>query len=823
MAPDLFRIETDQTELNWSGGESPLDEQAKLPEGRLAVFAKKDQTIKVWREAVPPEAAENRDITVGPRLYEQITYTFLLLNKANRRVELRHRDPTITHALSPSPDGSLLHGTINFGSQIGRSRFEVYVAGKPEFEFEVEVFPSKLDYASDYNAIVADVQDILAALVLEYLRSTFKLGLATHSKTTTRLEWILLLRHVVDDLERGLRYVERHPHHGLTRERALTRIEKLRRPDATILKLIVQGKGKGPKSRTASGLELHSALPERRARTTLNTPEHRWLASQLTRIRRTLAQIHLSERKRDSMDRNVRVSQPRIIEEIAALENRIAVLQTLDPIAQAEGLAPAGFTSLTLQAQPGYREAYRACLILLLGLRVNGGPVGLSVKDIHVLYEYWCYLALVRLIAEITGERLPARRLLSHEQDGLRVQLKRGNRQTVKFSTNKDRSLELAYNPLFRGRGFILPQQPDIVLTFRDREWPTMRLVLDAKYRINSEATYVKHSPGPPDTAIDVLHRYRDAILEETGAEGPRSETFKRNVVEGVALFPFADVNDEFRESRFWTSLERLGIGAIPFLPSEMRYLEEWLRAVLKRGGWSTAERVIPYLSHEQLRTWQEAEKEAVLIGVLRQEAKEHLDWIKQQRVYYTPRTSQPRQLVSRWVAIYSPASLRSPGAVTHLGKVENMTLKKRGDIDTPWTTQRNPDDEQVVYQLGEVQELPKRIENRGPAGLGERFSNNRWTSRLAIDRASELRELFLETSREWRLYEQLRVAGVDFTLHPGAAKVQDKDEPFGRTWFVTKRREVQYRGEGGFLIRTAGMREEWESDLAKVVERMSS
>lgn len=826
---DIFRIETDKTYLNWSGKasiETPSD--SFLPFGRLAVFPKRVQSledVKTWRN-VSPVLPRDTNVQIGPRLYEETSYTLFLRGAEGDQVELRHRDPTILKGLTTSDDGRIVHGTINFRSQIGRSRFTVLVAGKSEYEFEIEVFPSKLDYASDYDALLVDVQDILTALVLEYLKSTFKVGLTTPSATSTKLEWIMLLRHLIDDLERGLRYIERHPHHSLTRERLPTRVERVRRPDATIFKNIVQGKGTGPRSKMASGHVVRTKLPERRARVTLDTSEHRWLASQLSRIRRRLAEIHLLEQKRVTGKWEQTLRRSRALEEIATLENRIAVLQGLEPIAQAEGLAPPGFTSLTLQASPGYREAFRACLMLNLGLRVNGGPVGLSIKDIHLLYEYWCYLTLVRLLAKITGERLPASRLFSVEQNGLRVELKRGQRQTVVFSGKGNRILELTYNHSFSGGAFIHAQKPDVVLTFRDPEWPTMRLVLDAKYRIETNPEYVTQfgSPGPPVDSINALHRYRDAILEQTNSEGPRSETMKRSVVEGVALFPFADSLDQFSKSHLWSSLERLGIGAIPLLPNETRYVEEWLRAVLQRGGWSTAERSIPYLSHEVLRTWRQAAKEAVLIGVLRPNAKEHLEWIKRERRYYAPLTPhQSRQLVSRWVAIYSPALLRSRGAVTHVASVEQIEVTPRSKIETPWASMWGPDQLHVVYQLGNLLELDKPIENSGPPGLGERFSNNRWTSRLGLLRATVLRELLLETEPEWRLYEQLRVAGVEFNLNPGPAKLQDEDDPIGRTWFVTERLQVQYRGSAGFLVKTDTLPDEYYADLTKTLSRIVS
>jgi predicted component of viral defense system (DUF524 family) len=815
---DIFRIETDRTNLSLS--ESLQSEYANPGQaaGRLAIVPSNQtaRKIKIWRSGLPSEAGGKVDVEVGPCLYEETSYSLLLASGSKRPVELRHRDPEILQNLHSSTDGSIVHYTIDFKNQIGRSRFSVCVDGEIEYDFEVEVFSTKLDYAANYTVLLADIQEILTGLVLEYLRSTFQLGFASDSNSPSRLEWILLLRHVVDDLERGLRYVEKHPHHGLIRERVSTRVEKLRRPDATIAKMIRQGKGQGPKTRTASGLLVNSKLPEQRARTTLDTPEHRWLAYQLTRIRRILAEIHLAEIK-NSTSHDAR--QSRVLEELENLENRIARLRSIEPIAHARGFPPPGFTSLTLQARPGYREAYRACLVLLQGLSVDGGPVKLVLKDTGRLYEYWCYLALLRLLAKITGERIPVQEMFSVQKNGLRVRLKRGTTHTVRFS-NGDRSLELTYNPRYKGRAFLFPQ-PDVVLTLHDSQRPTLRLAFDAKYRIDPSAGYVKQfgSPGPPTEAMNVLYRYQVAMLHQTGFQGTRSETLDH--LRCVALFPYADLEDRFHNSQFWTSLEQIGIGAIPFLPAETRYFEDWLRTLLQRAGWSTTEKRIPYLSLEQERAWQQAEKESVLIATLRRDADEHLKWVKQKRCYYTPFTrTQPRQLVARWIAIYSPASIRTPGAIAHLGEVENFEFRKRHEIDTPWSPHRNSDETQVVYHLRDVRELERPIENRGPQGLNKRFSNNRWTSHLGIMRANELRELLMETSAEWKLHGELRMAHADFTLKAGSARLRDENVSGGRMWFVKPGLQVQYRDAAGFLIRKPGMRDEYLSEINEVVKR---
>src|ERR1051326_7682849 len=233
-------METEQTQLSWSLPSSEVTDISGPPEGRLKVTrtARSLSNIEIRREGVPDEISSNLKLEVGPRLYEETPYNLLLRGKANQRVELRHRDPVIVQTLHHSNDGNILHGSINFRSQIGRSPFSVFVDGKPEYDFEVEVFPSKLDYAADYDALVADIQDMLPGLVLEYLRSTFKSGFATDTENASRLEWVFLLRHVIDDLEQGLRYIEKHPHHDLIGKRVATRLEKLRRIDPSITRMV---------------------------------------------------------------------------------------------------------------------------------------------------------------------------------------------------------------------------------------------------------------------------------------------------------------------------------------------------------------------------------------------------------------------------------------------------------------------------------------------------------------------------------------------------------------------------------------------------------
>jgi hypothetical protein len=801
----LFRIVTERATLTWGrgrGGERvPLTGSAPLP-GSLLLRARRSGLTFLpgtKRLGVPEAVADDPEQTVGPRLHEETDYRVFVRAEGGRRASLQHRDPLLTRDLSEEQQGSIVHGYINFRGQVGRSAFSVLVDGEPEFDFEVEVFPTKLDYASDYQQLLADIQDVLTALVMEYLRSTYQLGTMWQAPQPTQLEWLVLVRHVIGTLDQALQHVAQHPIRNLTREPVITRAERVKRVDSSVRAAVRRGRGAGGWLGLPGGTKARERLEERRSRPTLNTPEHQWLAAQLGCISRRLGRL-----RQEEAARKVNARQERTLAELSVLEATIGRLRRLEPLSSAEGEPPAGFASLQLLGAPGYREAYQACLVLSLGLRIAGGPLALSVKDLSLLYEYWCYIALLRLIAEETGCEIPAETLFSIRQDGVQVMLRKGRQTTAAFDAQGGRKVSLTYNPLFANEEMLIPQQPDMMLTIEERGWPALRLLLDAKYRVEASREYQGRygAPGPPEDALNVLYRYRDAILERhPGSPAPPRHT----IIEAAALFPLGDTAvDDYRQSRLWQSLERIGVGAIPLLPDNREYLREWLRAALRQGGWSLADRVVEHQARERAQDWRAAAAEPVLLGVLREgEEAAHLSWVTEHRRYYMPLLkTQKRQYATRFVALYSPAAIRNPGAITHFARVEGLEVLRRSEIATPWSPRGSGEHLYVLYHLGDIRQRTPPIENRDTEGRGVRFSRARWTSRLALERATLLPELFLETEPEWRLYEQLTARSVPFTLLPQPARLVDREDPTGRVWFVLDRCRVRYTGASGFQIR---------------------
>ena len=806
---DLFRIESARATVRW------------LAVGRSPPTIGVADTPPV--EVTPAGALVFYPCGTAPRLFEQSDYRLVArAREQGSRVELRHRDPDLLSGVLPAEDAvpGLVVGTLNFRSQVGRSRFEVLIDGKHELTFEVEVFPSKLDYREDYDQILAEVQDLLTALAFEYLKATHT-GAAERQGPPTALEWALKLRAVVDDLERGLRHVARSPIRALRRETHTVRAERVRRPDSAVLRAARVGGGEGEWVQLGPTAKVRTKLPTRRAEPTLDTPEHRWLADHLSRARRRLAQIVMDEADRPRSPRHTKA-----VAELRAMEARLDALLRIEPLAAATEPARVGFTSLQLLRAAGYREAARALIALQLGLRLEGNALELSLKDISTLYEYWCYLAVLDLVSQRTGKAIDPHELVEVRATGLRVLLKKGRSTATHFPLPGGRRICVEYNPRYDSY-VLLSQQPDIVLAVEEPGKPTVRLVLDAKYRVDASAENRGKLGvvGPPADAINVLHRYRDAILtqEPSPEEGPR---VARSVVYAASIYPAAMSTDEFEGSALARQLRMWGVGAVPFLPSNRDILARWLDALLGLESWTLGQGAQPTAFDPWV--WRAA-SEVVLVGVLRsaaeQAARQHLEWCLSERCYYLPEreTRHGRQAAVTHVALYVPASLSDDGvgAVRWIGKVVESQVVERQALKTPWSS-RNPGELTRLYRVYRVDRVEgwKAMTRAVPNIEGHRMSNNRWSTGLALHRATRLSELALESPLEWSLVDALRAAGVDFEVRAGEVDPIE-GVPRGRARFhLGEATEVRYAGANGFELRRAGLSFNYPT-VPKILERL--
>jgi len=501
------------------GEPSYINSLANGPDGTCKVTLRSlinADDVSIYKKDLPPEVSSDPDLQIGPRLFEQTDYQIFLKSLDGSPVKIQHRDPNIFSDLTREENFTIIHGYVNFGSQIGYSIFTVFWEGKPQLDVEVQVFPTKLDYATDFQNIMAEIQEIMTSLAMEYLQSTYHLGKSNPEDEPSNLEWVTLLKGILKDLEKALTHITNFPITDLNSKRKLTPIGKIRKVDNRVRSAVRSCKGVGRLVNIGNDVCTRHRLWATMAEPTLDTPEHRWLASQLDAIERRLARL-IQEEKRIAensvYDLSARKSET--IQELQRFKDIILSLRKRTPLNYVNGSPNHGFASLKLLCAPGYREAYTCLMILRLGLRIEGGPLNLSIKDLSELYEYWCFIALLKLVANSTGQSIPSDRLFKIHQSGLKVLLEKGKSKSIVFKDKEDKKITVSYNPQFKGEAYLTSQKPDIMLSFENPSWPQLDLVLDAKYRLDNSDIYISQygCAGPPEDALNVLYRYRDALL----------------------------------------------------------------------------------------------------------------------------------------------------------------------------------------------------------------------------------------------------------------------------------------------------------------------
>lgn len=733
-----------------------------------------------------------------PTFFENTSYQLIARSKKpGITPSIRHRDPLVQQGFYPSAiDPSVSTGTFTFKNQVGLSSFTFLLGQQEHLTLELEVFPTKLDYDEDFWDLLAEVSKYVYNLAFEYLRATYQGAVPSKpAGTQTDLEWLLLLDYVFQDLERAVHQIARQPHRALVPEPMDGPSARVKRPDRFVRAAVRSAARRGGFAFTlVDQVPIPDRLRANRPRPNLNTPENKWLRCELDLVRRRLADMHTQVRAAA-----VASGRPHYREaatRVRHLETRLDQLLRLEPLASVTGASPTAHSSLVFRAAPGYREAFRCCLTLRLGLRIQADALQLSLKDVSELYEYWCVLALLGIISARTGGRFEPQTLVERAPGGLSIRLRRGRHLMVAVRRHGRTTCTMRYNP--RIDSATGAQRPDILLSFHPTGWETpVEVVLDAKYRVVGSQDYLDKygTPGPPEDAVNQLYRYRDAIVDN--ATPPR-----RRIVEALALFPFRDTPGlEFRDNRLYRSLDAIGIGALPFLPSETSYVEEWLARNCRRSGTHFAEKTVGVVLRDEELANRAKMAEAVLVAVIGH-GRAQWDWTRERGLYLAPlaRIGKERRMNVRWLAFFEPATLTDQGygGVRYCARVQGIEVRRRGDIHTPWTGRGSADEPYLLFHLDPLDKLRRPIWNTDRHRV-----LFRWGTRYSLEHSRTMSELYLETEAERRLWEELRQAGIVFITKAGPVAPIDPDDPRGRTTFLldNERIRIRYQGRGEFGV----------------------
>lgn len=670
-----------------------------------------------------------------PLFFEQQRYEIIIEPEENHTVEFWHENYNIRNKVTPTGrKGTLLTGEINFGNDIGFSDLLIKVDGNKVFKLTIEVFPSKISYKDDYKAIVADITTEVYNLVFDFLKKTYSSFDISTSQQSSMVEFFAIIRKIYDEFVRAADMVLRNPHHQLISEHQVLPSHKIKKTDTATVKWLERHPEYVVRD-SDSRIRCEKALGVKKY-VTYDTKENRLVKYMLSQ---TARRLNLFERLYCKKDKDIDSEVVLIVDSMIKGINRrcnTGVLKDIDAAALNTGM------SLVFGMAPGYRELYRCYLLLQHGLSVSGNLFDVSVKDIAVLYEYWCFIKLNSIMKK--KYQLISQDIIKTSGSGLSVTLKKGSTSKVKYiNPSTGERIILSYNPTEQNLPTV-PQIPDNVLRVEKHGANTdYEYVFDAKYRINPAlpgSGYLDKIPGPEVDTINTMHRYRDAIVYQSDAS-----PYERTMFGAYVLFPYHD-EKQYMNHRFYKSIKQVNIGGLPFLPTATSLVEELLEELVSDSSESAFERTTLPRGIESRLAKVDWGKRDVLVGSVKS-SDQLIAFLDNREFFVESSFIKDDAFPIRYVALYQgKAAFGAYAKVEYYGEVKTVERVKGTDIDI------NLDDRQYyLFTIVKWDKLSRPIE---PREVGSRIM---LTNLFLLQHSSQVPELYLNSETEYRMFYELK------------------------------------------------------------------
>ncbi|MFL5338680.1 MAG: DUF2357 domain-containing protein [Gemmataceae bacterium] len=374
-----------------------------------------------------------------------------------------------------------------------------------------------------YAALCADVARYSASLLLDVYGKTF-LGLEAELQAgeTAPMAVLRRVRHAVEQLTAAVRDIARRPalrlRGRLVREPVLAEqsVGELTLQEACVDPTLAVRVGRGVRFRELirEAASPHFDLFENRVLTGFLG----FLRIQIADLRvRILREIHVRERNRAYRDRRdedgqswwQREDAPRLLElahvrdSLSALDADVVRLLRQPFLPPAAPLREVPRSTPLFRSHRAYAAAFQTIVTHFQAFRVqlDAGHLVARARSLPVLYEWWCFLDVLRMLKKMLtlaepggGAESPFQRL-GAERDRFVIEFSAD--QWTDFRDRGGRLVRLRYVPLYRSRNYDLARgygllgpepeaTPDLALEIfpgpTDDLPPELIVVLDAKY-----------------------------------------------------------------------------------------------------------------------------------------------------------------------------------------------------------------------------------------------------------------------------------------------------------------------------------------------------
>lgn len=211
-----------------------------------------------------------------PVFYEQRVYEIVAEWTGDGEIQFWHDNPNIRNKITriASRKSKIYSGVINFGSDIGFSDIEILHNGSSYFKCAVEVFPSKISYKDDYQALLNDVTSEIYNLSFDFLKKTYSSYRQGSTAQSSPVEFFAVIRKIFRSFLKSIDYIIAHPQHSLKTTYQIQQAHKIKRTDSRTLRWLE----KHPENlhKTADRFLVTKALSPNKE-ITYDTPENRFV------------------------------------------------------------------------------------------------------------------------------------------------------------------------------------------------------------------------------------------------------------------------------------------------------------------------------------------------------------------------------------------------------------------------------------------------------------------------------------------------------------------------------------------------------------------
>lgn len=450
---------------------------------------------------------------------------------------------------------NIVVGFLDFGSYAGKTFLDIKTKHGRE-SIPIEVRSKKINYYEDYPRMLADLSEEISSIILKSDSPIFQKFLVDESKAKTFYEDFIILEYLFrpENLPSAVEYINRNFYTRLKREVEIVPVALASNIDIGELPSVISE----PANINADGSIKN--LPRVYLEESPDTLENRFYKYFLESLHHLI--LRLLE---DAPKGYIKDSLRSFLDEVSYQVSH----DWLEDVGTLEHLP---LNSQVLQKREGYRDILKYFFILDLSLRFTWKEFEESFrgfeKRLSQLYEYWCYFKLIKILEDITREKVNP--LDIFKIDKWKVKIRWGDESMLKFTLNTSNdpiNISLSYNRKFAEdtscRSYSLPFKPDYSILV-DIDDCTYFIHFDAKYRsrITSGDFYEMEKRDLEEEfqreykAGDIykMHTYKDAILHSIGAyilyPGNKEVIFPEyaDEIPSVGAFPLNPGNSEDEE-----------------------------------------------------------------------------------------------------------------------------------------------------------------------------------------------------------------------------------------------------------------------------------